>query len=227
MSLLRAEVRNRLGDASIYDCIVENVTDFSNEPMLDRVHTGSIALCLNLDSQNNGGNASAPVSYIKTSDGSWDVAPVSNAYLMNLMESLMTQKIMGMTGSGSVTPGPIYIAVNSGQFIPATDTYAPDPVEVQEDWDHFLIWTEDTFTIGRRNINGAVIWKKSNSILAYNVMYTNLSGSAGIVSHLPNGGSLYSLDNNNQNKLCFGADVSFGVYASGTTYKWIAWKEGA
>ena len=233
MALIRAEVRNRLGDSSIYDCIVESLQDFSTEPMLDHVHTGSIALCLNLDSQNGNDSEeqSAPVCYIKSSDGSWKQGSVLSAHLMNLMESLIAQKIMGMTGGscgGGDTPAPpAGTDVNCGQFTLATDTYAPDPIAVQTDWDHLVIWTEESFLVGRRNINGAVIWKKSNSTLAYKVMYTDTYGTSGEISYLPNGGTLYSLDANNSNTLCFSSDSSFGVYVGGVTYKWAAWKEGA
>jgi len=146
---------------------------------------------------------------------------------MNLMESLMTQKLMGVvsgtSGSGHSPVGPTECPAWEGQFTPASDTYQPAPISVPGEWDHMLIWTEESFLIGRRNISGTVIWK-SNSTLAYKVMYTNNTGTAGIVSQLLGGGPLYSAQGND---LLFGADISFGVYAAGTTYKWIAWKEVA
>lgn len=71
MALLRAEIRNRLGDSSIYDGIVEFQSDFENEPMLDSVHYGSMMICLNYD-VNDGGDAAASDLYVKREDGSWD-----------------------------------------------------------------------------------------------------------------------------------------------------------
>lgn len=144
---------------------------------------------------------------------------------MNLMESLMAQKMLGMRGEprggGGSTP------VNLGEFVLASDTYQPDPITVSTDWDHMLIWTEDTFMLGRRNINGAVIWKKSNSTLAYKVMYTNASGTAGVVGQFLSGGPLYYLESGDPRTLHFGIDVSFGSYLANTVYKWVTWKEGA
>lgn len=74
MALLRAEIQNRLGSKSIYDCIVEYPSDFTTDPMLAAMHRGSIARCLNLsDDANTGGGdgAPAPETYVKSSDGTW------------------------------------------------------------------------------------------------------------------------------------------------------------
>lgn len=227
MALIRATIRNRLGDRSVYDFIIEYMSDLDTEPMLDRAHIGSMALCLNLDSEtSNDGEQPTPTTYIKSSDGEWVQASVSNGHLMNLMESLMAQKILGMTSGSGGGGGGGSTTLSSGEFISTSDTYAPEPIDVQADWDHFIIWTEEPFLTGQRNINGAVIWKKSNSVLAFKVMYTNNAGTAGAISYLPNGGTLYNLDSNDSNTLCFGADQAFGVYLANTTYKWAAWKEG-
>lgn len=228
MALLRAEVRNRLGAVSIYDCIIETIQDLSTEPMLEKVHAGSIVLCLNLDltSEAGGEAQSAPGCYIKATDGSWKPCAVSDAHLMNFMESMMAQKVLGITGgstSGGGSGGGS--RVTYGEFTNASDTYAPAPIDVQADWDHFVIWTEAPFLVGQANINGAVIWKKPNSILAYKVMYTNSAGTYGAISYLPDGGTLFRLDDSNRNVLCFTADQVFGVYLANTTYHWAAWKE--
>lgn len=224
MALIRATIRNRLGDRSVYDFIIEYMSDLDTEPMLDRAHIGSIALCLNLDSETSGEGQSATSSYIKSSDGEWAPAAISNASLMNLMESLMAQKMLGMTGGSGGGGG--RTSVNSGEFVLASDTYEPSPIQVLTDWDHMLIWTEESFLLGQRNISGAIIWKKSNSTLAYKVMYTNVSATAGVVTQMLSGGPLYYLQSGDERTLHFGTDVSFGVYVSGITYKWVAWKEG-
>ena len=70
MALLRASIRNRLGSRSIYDCIIENLSDFETEPMLDQIHTGSTVLCLNLDAQ-RGSEQDPPICYIKSSEAEW------------------------------------------------------------------------------------------------------------------------------------------------------------
>lgn len=69
MALIRANIQDRLGDRSIYDCIIEYPEDLDTDPMLQHVHTGSIALCLNLSQ--DGGAASRLDRYVKSSDGSW------------------------------------------------------------------------------------------------------------------------------------------------------------
>lgn len=74
MALIRAEIRNRLGDCSIYDGIVEYQSDFQTEPMLASMHYGSMMLCLNFpEDQNNEDEPPAIDVYVKCEDGSWKI----------------------------------------------------------------------------------------------------------------------------------------------------------
>lgn len=140
---------------------------------------------------------------------------------MDLMEMMIGQAVFGgVSGSGG---GRAPFPVDSGSFTLASDSYQPADITVEIDWDHMLIWTENSSLIGRRNISGAVMWVNSSDHLAYKVYYTNSTGSSGINAELLYGGVLYS---KHGRKMCFGTDVSYGVYAANTTYKWIAWKEG-
>lgn len=138
---------------------------------------------------------------------------------MNYLEMLIGQNICGNTTASH--GGTAEEVVANGSFIPASDTYVPAEIDVGEDWDHMLIWTEESALVGRRNISGAVIWLNRGT-LAYKVYYTNSSGTVGAIGEMLNGGPLY---NKVGNALTFGTDVSFGVYTSGTTYHWIAWRE--
>lgn len=72
MALIRANIQDRLGDRSIYDCIIECPEDLDTDPMLQHVHTGSIAVCLNLSQDSQDGAAISSIDrYVKSSDGSW------------------------------------------------------------------------------------------------------------------------------------------------------------
>lgn len=74
MALIRAEIRYRLGDSSIYDGVVEYQSDFQTEPMLAAMHYGSMMLCLNYpDNQNSNDEPAASDLYIKREDGSWKI----------------------------------------------------------------------------------------------------------------------------------------------------------
>ena len=141
---------------------------------------------------------------------------------MNILEMMIGQKLFGGS-SGSSSGGGGQIPVDTGSFVLASDSYQPDSIQVGINWDHMLIWTENSSLIGRRNISGAVLWVNPNDNLAYKVFYTNSSGTSGVTSELLSGGVLYEKNNRT---LSFGLDISYGVYAANTTYKWIAWKEG-
>ena len=92
MALIRAEIRQRLGDSSIYDGVVEYPEDFENERMLASVHPGSLMICLNHQEGSDEGDEATSDLYIKLEDGSWGI--------MN-----------GTGGGGEVTPESVAEAI--------------------------------------------------------------------------------------------------------------------
>ena len=78
MSVLRAEIKQRLGDHSIYDGVVEYADDFDTEPILEAMHYGSLMICLNLDKITDPDNPPASDLYVKQEDGEWTIVTSVN-----------------------------------------------------------------------------------------------------------------------------------------------------
>ena len=98
MALLRAEIRNRLGEHSIYDGIVEHQSDFQTEPMLAEMHYGSMMLCLNYSDDQNGDQEPEDSDlYIKREDGSWTLVGPAGGSAPEVTADAVASAIGAMT----------------------------------------------------------------------------------------------------------------------------------
>ena len=163
MSLLRAEIRNRLGDSSIYDGVVEYKSDFETEKMLASVHAGSMMLCLNYDVADHQDESVVSDLYIKREDGTWEIVKG------------MTNELTP-TPSGSEDAGKVPVVNKDGT---GYDLAHIDP-------DNVVLYTEQALSDGqkaqaRENI-GAV------SIDEIGTVFT-LKGSVATAAQLPASGN--------------------------------------
>ena len=135
MALIRAEIRSRLGESSIYDGIVERTSDFESEKMLQTIHPGSMMLCLNYPDENSTDSteeASAPSDlYIKRLEGSWEkviplsagVTPEDIVEATGDMTTEQIEQVLSNLGiSSSVTPSDIVAATGIMTEQQAADT---------------------------------------------------------------------------------------------------------
>ena len=141
MALLRAEIRDRLGDSSIYDGIVEFQNDFQTEPMLASMHYGSMMLCLNY-TQNQNLVSDPPASdlYVKREDGSWErVITVTkgtegkSAYEVAVDEGYVGTEqewLASLVGADGTTFTPSVSSAGVLSWTNDGDKANPDPVDI-------------------------------------------------------------------------------------------------
>lgn len=139
---------------------------------------------------------------------------------MNLLDGMIYQKLMS-PDSGVASGGGKARPVAFGSFTPVSDTREPAPIDVGTDWDYITIWTQETAFISKMNICGLIGWKKAGGVFGFRLYNTNMSGTSGNFAEYLNGGQPCTVSGNT---LVFHSNLSTGVYPSGTTFYWAAWK---
>ena len=139
--------------------------------------------------------------------------------VVNMLDGMIYQKMMAP--NSGVASGGYALPVAAGSFTPLSDTYAPSPIDVGTDWDYITIWVQETAFISKKNICGLIGWRRPGNTLGFRLFNTNQSGTSGSFAEYLGGGGPCSISGNS---LVFSANVSLGVYAAGSTYRWAAWK---